>query len=82
MTEPLDVLTEVRFWAQVVGDSKRTVLCPPDLESRCMGYVAARGLAHLISIRASPFCPPNRILVMDEQAIEASLARPVRIRLT
>lgn len=79
-----DVLTEVRFWSQVIGDAKRTVLCPPDLESRCKGYVDARGLAGLITVKASRACPPNQILVIDEQAIEADmrefLARPIRIR--
>lgn len=72
-----DMLTEVRFWAQVVGDAKRTVMCPPDLESRCMGYVAARGIEGLITVKASPMVPADRIFVIDEQAIGAAWARPV-----
>lgn len=79
-----DTLTEVRFWSQVMTDAERTVICPPDLESRCKGYVEARGLAGLIAVKASPFCPPNQILVLDERAVEATmnemLATPIRLR--
>lgn len=74
-------MTEIRFWSQVVGDAKRTVVCPPDLESRCAGYVRARGLEHLITVKASRYVPENRIFVIDEQAIDAEMAKPARIRL-
>lgn len=68
-----DVLTEIRFWSQVIGDAKRTVICPPDLESRCKGYVAARGLEHRITVLANQFCPPNQLFVIDGNAVEASV---------
>jgi hypothetical protein len=71
-----DVLTEVRFWAQVLTDAKRTVLCPPEFESRCKGYVNTRGLGHLITVTASPFVPDGCLYVMDEGAIQAELNRP------
>ena len=34
-------------------DAKQTVICPPELESRCKGYVEARGLGGLITIEAN-----------------------------
>jgi hypothetical protein len=68
-----DMLTEVRFWAQVIGDSRRTVICPPDLESRCKGYVDARGLSGIITVEASPYCPADRIFVFDTPAMDAQL---------
>lgn len=67
-----DVLTEMRFWSQVMTDARRTVFCPPEWESRCRGFVDARGLGGLITVVATPLCPPNRIIVADEQAMEAS----------
>ena len=76
-----DMLTEIRFWQQVVGDSKRTVVCSPDLESRCKGYVEARGLGHLITVIASPACPDDRLFVIDEQAMNAEMSKPFRIRI-
>lgn len=76
-----EVLTEVRFWQQVIGDARRTVFCPPDLESRCKGYVAARGLEHIITIQASPYVPENTIIVADLGAIDAETYRTRRIML-
>ena len=76
MSEPL---TELRFWQQVIGDARRTVLCPPEMESRCKGYVDARGLGGVITVKASPVCPDDRLYVMDEQALMASVNRPLRL---
>ena len=79
-----DTLTEVRFWSQVMTDAKRTVFCSPDLESRCKGWVDARGLSGLITVKASPAVPEGRLYIVDEGAIEAAtnevLNRPIRIR--
>lgn len=84
MSDAKDVLTEVRFWSQVIGDAERTVICHSELESRCKGYVAARGLEGLITVLANRFCPENRIFVIDGNALEASfrqaMQRPIRIR--
>lgn len=67
-----DVLTEVRFWAQVMTDARRTVFCPPEWESRCKSYVDARNLGGLITVVANPWMPPDQIVVVDENALEAS----------
>ena len=74
-----DPLTELRFWQQVIGDARRTVLCPPEMESRCKCYVDARGLGGLITVVASRACPDDRLYVMDEQALMASVNRPLRL---
>ena len=68
-----DVLTEARFWAQVIGDSRRTVVCSPENESRCKGWVDARGLAGLIKVVASPLVDDRMLMVIDEQALDAQL---------
>ena len=69
-----DVLTEVRFWQQVMTDSERTIICEPDLESRIKGWIDARGLGGLITVEASPYCPPGRLIILDPHAIDAALA--------
>lgn len=61
-----DMLTELRFWQIVIDDMRQTVICPPELESRCKGYVGARGLGGIISVIASSACPPNQILVFKD----------------
>lgn len=68
-----DMLTEVRFWAQVTGDAKRTVVCPPDMESRIKGWIDARGMGGLIAVHALRACPENRIFLIDEGALQAHL---------
>lgn len=66
--------TEVRFWAQVHADAERTVVCSPNLESRVKGWVAARLMAGLITVKPSRLCPDDQIWVLDEHAIAASTA--------
>lgn len=66
-----DALTEARFWEQVLVDGHRTVYCPPEWESRCKGYVAARGLVGMVTVVAHPYVPNGQLLVVDDQAMEA-----------
>lgn len=68
----MSMLDEVRFWAQVTGDAKRTVVCSPDMESRVKGWVDARGVGAVLTVKASPVCPDGRVLVIDEQAVAAA----------
>lgn len=65
-------LTEVRFWAQVLTDSERTICCSPDNESRIKCWIDARGMAGLYKVIASPLVPDDRLVVVDEHAVEAS----------
>ncbi len=69
MNEPL---TEIRFWAQVLGDSRRTVVCSPENESRIKTWVEAANRAHLISVLANRIVPDDQVYVIDEGALEAS----------
>lgn len=75
-----DMLTEVRFWAQIIGDARRTVLVNPDLESRVKGWVDARGLGGVITVNASPAVPTDRCYVIDTGAVEADLRRALQGR--
>lgn len=69
-----DALTDVLFWAQVHHDGRRTVLCSPENESRCKGYVDASGLAGSITVMASPAVRDDQLVVIDPGAIAAGLA--------
>ena len=73
-----DILTEVSFWMQVMGDAKRTIVCSPDLESRVKGWIDARGMGHLLKMVANQACPDNRIIIIDEQALAADLAASIQ----
>ncbi|MGQ5576750.1 hypothetical protein [Streptomyces sp. ECR3.8] len=68
----MSVYDDVRFWAQIQGDAKRTVLCEPDRADEIQAAVEARGYGHLVTVRVSPCCPPGQMIVIDEGAVEAS----------
>lgn len=78
-----EMLTELRFWAQVTGDARRTIICPPDLESRIKGWLSARGLLGFHAVEVHEYMPDGRIFVVDQGAINAYMAqamnRPIRI---
>lgn len=60
-----------QFWAQVKGDTKRTILCEPHRVDEIQALIDERGYDHL-TLRASPYCPEGKLLVIDDGAIEAS----------
>lgn len=60
-----------RFWAQIEGDAKRTVLCEPHHAADLRTLIEERGYNH-ITVLASPACPEGQFLVIDEQALEAT----------
>ncbi|MFF8482348.1 hypothetical protein [Streptomyces antibioticus] len=63
---------EIRFWAQMIGDRQRTVICEPHRIDEIRAAVAERGYDSFITVRASPFCPEGKLLLLDEVAMEAS----------
>lgn len=69
----MSTLDDVRFWEQVIGDARRTLVVNPDLESRAIEQLRARGLGHLVTVKASPYCPPEMAYLVDEQALAAAL---------
>jgi len=74
------MIDDIRFWMQVVGDSRRTLLVPPELESHAIEMVKARGLAHLVTVKASAYLPAGKAYLVDEQALDVELHRSRRIR--
>lgn len=70
------MLTDVRFWMQVLADSRRTVFCSPENESRCKSYVDARGLGGLITVQVSQMVPDDQLIIIDQGALAMALGRP------
>lgn len=70
--------TDEAFWRQIEGDAKRTVLCEPHRLDEIRVAVEQRGFTDVITVRASPFCPEGRLLVIDDSAIEASWRQSVQ----
>jgi hypothetical protein len=70
-----DPLTEVRFWAQIIGDARRTIMCSPDNESRIKCWIDARGMSGVLTVEATPFVADDTIYVLDVQAANAAMER-------
>lgn len=61
-----DVLTEVQFWSMVLADSRKTVLCNPEYESRIKTWIEARGMAGIIRVQASVTVPLDRLYIVKD----------------
>ena len=73
---------EAAFWAQVAGDARRTVFCTPEDAPRVQRAVDKADVRHMITVHASPACPPGHILVVDEPALEAAQHQAIQRMLT
>lgn len=73
---------EARFFAQIIGDARRTVLCEPYRVDEIQNAVDHMGMARILTVKASRACPVGKLLVIDEQALEATsrqaASRPIR----
>jgi hypothetical protein len=74
----MDALDEIRFLMQTHADAQRTLLCEPDRVHAVRAAVDQAGAASIFTVKSSPVCPPGRILVLDEQALEASWQQTVQ----
>ncbi|MFI5687915.1 hypothetical protein [Streptomyces sp. NPDC051636] len=52
-------------------ESKRTILCEPHREHQVRAAVDQAGAAHIITVRPSAACPEDKLIVIDENALEA-----------
>lgn len=77
--EPLQRLTdEIRFWHQVLEDSRRTIYCHPDRYDEVRQAVDRLENGHLFTVSASPAMPGDKLAVVDHHALEAGLREAVR----
>jgi hypothetical protein len=72
VTAEPDPWETLRFWAQAFENCRRLVLCPPEWESRVKGLVDAHGWSGIFTVQASRVIPPDQIIIVDENALEAS----------
>ena len=74
----MDVLDEIRFLMQMTTDSERTLICEPDRVHAVRAAVDQLGAVGTFTVAASPVCPPGKILLLDEQAMEASWRQTIQ----
>lgn len=73
MADVEQMLIDIRFYEQIVGDARRTIFCQPSVAAAVQEAVDAVSVGHLYTVRVSPACPEGKLIVIDEQAIEATL---------
>jgi hypothetical protein len=71
----MGIFDDVRFWSQVLADQQRTVICHPELESRVKTMVDAYGVSGTVKVLTCEYLPSDRIVLMDEGALEASIQK-------
>lgn len=74
----MDILDEIRFHMQVATDARRTLMCAPDQADAVRAAVDQLGAGHVFTVKASSCCPEGTIVVIDEQALEASWQQTIQ----
>lgn len=78
MTDDLTPLERIRLAMQDIEDSKRTVWCNPEWESRIKTMADVRSVGGLFNVVASKSCPEDTVYVVDENAMEAQFRQSLQ----
>lgn len=74
----MTVLDDVRFWATIIEEQRRTLICPPSLVDAVNRKLAELGIAGLNDVISSPHVPDGQILVVDPNSMEAATRQAVQ----
>jgi hypothetical protein len=74
----MDIVDEIRFYMQIAADARRTLICEPDRLASVQAAVEQLDVGDVFTVKSSPVCPPGKLLVLDEQALEASWRQTVQ----
>lgn len=67
------MLTAIQFFDLVRQESKRLILCELHREHQVRAAVDQAGAADILTVRPSAVCPEGKLIVIDEDALEAGL---------
>lgn len=67
------LLDAIAFQAIVEAESKRTLIVEPHRHAQIQAAVDGAGANRWLTVRASPVCPTGKILIIDEQAMDAGI---------
>ncbi|MBC9000525.1 hypothetical protein [Micromonospora aurantiaca (nom. illeg.)] len=68
-----DAEAEVRFWAQVIEDERRTVYCEPGRVTEVRQLLTEHDMGDQFDVHESPACLPGQILMVDHNALDAAM---------
>lgn len=78
MTDDLTPLERIQLVMQDIEDSKRTVWCNPEWESRIKTMADVRNVGGLLNVVASSACPEDTVYVVDSNAMEAQFRQSLQ----
>jgi hypothetical protein len=67
------MLDAINFLHIIREESKRTILCEPHREHQIRAAVDQAGAADILTVRASAACREGKLIVIDENALDAGL---------
>jgi hypothetical protein len=67
------MLDAINFLHLIREGSKRTILCEPHREHQVRATIDQARAADILTVRPSGACPEDKLLVIDENALEAGL---------
>jgi len=67
------MLDAIQFFHLTREESKRTILCEPHREHQVRAAIDQAGAAGMLTVRPSGACPTDKLIVIDENALEAGL---------
>lgn len=76
--EDLTPLERIQLAMQDIEDSKRTVWCNPEWESRIKTMADVRNVGGFFNVVASNACPEDTVYVVDENAMEAQFRQSLQ----
>ena len=76
MISPLE---EIQFWQQMFDDAKRSIFVNPELESRTKSRIDMLHMGGIFEVIATPNMPEDQVLIVDTQALEAEMNKPIRL---
>lgn len=68
----MTILDDVRFWAAVIEEQRRILICQPAMLDAVNRKLADLGIDGLHEVQASPLMPDDQIWVIDPNVVEAS----------
>ncbi|MET8278260.1 hypothetical protein [Micromonospora sp. NPDC005174] len=68
----MSILDDVRFWATVIEEQRRILICPPAMVDAVNRKLVELGMGGFHEIQASPYMPDNQIWMVDPNAMEAA----------
>jgi hypothetical protein len=73
----VSALDDLRFWAQIFEDARRTILCPPSLGDKVRAIIKQDGVGGLYDVQESNTCPEDQILLIDHNAMDADTRQAI-----